>query len=318
LLNRAVNNSEKVFAMGKALFHIMLAAAVFFINIHSVNWAFGGTPELPFHAGEKMTFQVKWLSVLAGEATIELLPPETLNSEDSNHFLFTVRTSEFADIFYKVRDRIESYADANMTHSLLYTECHRGKSMKDASVDFDWVKQEAQYSKKGESEKRPPVAIVPGTFDPLSVFFAFRLIDLNEKSEIILPATDGKKMVLGKVNVVRKEVIKVNGISYDTFLVEPELGDLGGVFDKSKDAKLQIWVTADNRHIPVRMKSKVAVGSFIAELTSYYEGTETERLDPAVNPSTELSVMSPSTILGTMSGSNSLSNELQNDDANTQ
>jgi hypothetical protein len=265
--------------MGKALFHIMLAAAVLLININSLNRAFGGTPELPFHSGEKMTFQVKWLSVLAGGATIELLPPETLNSEDSNHFLFTVRTSEFVDMFYKVRDRIESYTDANMTHSLLYTESHRGKSRKDASVDFDWVKQEAQYSKKGENKQRPPVAIVPGTFDPLSIFFAFRLIDLNEKSEIILPATDGKKMVLGKVNVVRKEVIKVNGISYDTFLVEPELGDLGGVFDKSKDAKLQIWVTADNRHIPVRMKSKVAVGSFVAELASYYEGTGTERPD---------------------------------------
>ena len=265
--------------MGKALFHIMLAAAVLLININSLNRAFGGTRELPFHAGEKMTFQVKWLSVLAGGATIELLPPETLNSEDSNHFLFTVRTSEFVDMFYKVRDRIESYTDANMTHSLLYTESHRGKSRKDASVDFDWVKQEAQYSKKGENKQRPPVAIVPGTFDPLSIFFAFRLIDLNEKSEIILPATDGKKMVLGKVNVVRKEVIKVNGISYDTFLVEPELGDLGGVFDKSKDAKLQIWVTADNRHIPVRMKSKVAVGSFVAELASYYEGTGTERPD---------------------------------------
>jgi hypothetical protein len=221
-------------------------------------------------------------------------------------------------MFYKVRDRIESYTDANMTHSLSYTESHRGKSRKDSSIGFDWVKQEAQYSKKGESKQRPPIAIVPGTFDPLSIFFAFRLIDLNEKSEIILPATDGKKMVLGKVNIVGKEVIKVNGISYDTFLVEPELGDLGGVFDKSKNAKLQIWVTADNRHIPVRMKSKVAVGSFVADLASYYEGTRSGSMDSAVTPSDELGVISPSTILETMSDSNGLSSELQNNDANTQ
>jgi hypothetical protein len=309
LLNSAVKYSKKVFAMKKALFYIVLTAALFFTNKNCVSQASGGAPELPFHVGEKMTFQVKWLSVVAGDATIELLPQESLKGEDSNHFLFTVRTSEFVDMFYKVRDRIESYTDANMTHSLLYTESHRGKSRKNASVDFDWLKQEAQYYKKDESNKRPPVAIVPGTFDPLSVFFAFRLCDLNEKSEIILPATDGKKMVLGKVNVIKKEVIKVNGISYDTFLVEPELGDLGGVFEKSKEAKLQIWVTADNRRIPVRMKSKVAVGSFIAELTSYYEGAGTERLDSVANPSTELK---------TMSDSNEPSIELQNDDANTQ
>jgi hypothetical protein len=40
------------------------------------------------------------------------------------------------------------------------------------------------------------------------------------------------------------------------------------VFKKSKDAKLQIWVTADARRIPVKIKSKVAVGSFVGELMS--------------------------------------------------
>ena len=31
-------------------------------------------------------------------------------------------------------------------------------------------------------------------------------------------------------------------------------------------ALVVIWVTADHRHIPVKLKSKVAVGSFVAEL----------------------------------------------------
>jgi len=43
---------------------------------------------------------------------------------------------------------------------------------------------------------------------------------------------------------------------------------VGGVFEKTKDAKIHIWVTADERRIPVRIKSKVAIGSFIGELTS--------------------------------------------------
>ncbi len=35
-------------------------------------------------------------------------------------------------------------------------------------------------------------------------------------------------------------------------------------------------VTADHRHIPVRMKSKVAVGNFIAELVEMVEGSTNE------------------------------------------
>jgi hypothetical protein len=50
--------------------------------------------------------------------------------------------------------------------------------------------------------------------------------------------------------------------------VEPNLEHIGGVFKKSKDAKLKIWVTADSRRIPVKIKSKVAVGSFVGELMS--------------------------------------------------
>jgi len=50
--------------------------------------------------------------------------------------------------------------------------------------------------------------------------------------------------------------------------VEPDLQHIGGVFEKSKDAKLKIWVTADKRRIPVKVKSKVRVGSFVAELIS--------------------------------------------------
>jgi hypothetical protein len=35
-----------------------------------------------------------------------------------------------------------------------------------------------------------------------------------------------------------------------------------------KNEKLRVWVTADKRHIPVKIKSKVKVGSFVGELIS--------------------------------------------------
>jgi Protein of unknown function (DUF3108) len=237
------------------------------LNMACFNTAWGETPDLPFRSGEKMTFQVRWSFILAGEATIELLPVTNISEKDAHHFLFTAKTSEFVDIFYKVRDRIESYTDISMHHSLFYYRSHEGKSVKDTTVEFDWDKNQAQYSRIGESKKTDPLPIPEGTFDPLSVFFVFRI-----------PVTDGKQVVLGKVNVIKEEKVIVNGTSYDTFLVEPELGNIGGVFEKSKDAKLQIWVTSDDRRIPVRIKSKVIVGNFVADLTSYRDGTDSDQV----------------------------------------
>jgi hypothetical protein len=218
----------------------------------------------PFCPGEKLTFQIKWSFLPAGEAVLEILPMTTINGVRAYHFLMTARTYPFIDLFYKARDRIDSYTDAEITHSILYKKRKKGKSKRDVLVNFDWQRLEAQYSNFGE--KRKPISIRPGSFDPLSVFYAFRLHELRENAEIQAPVTDGKRCVVGRARIVKRETIKVAHRTYDTFLAEPHLQRIRGVFEKSKDAKFQIWITADNRRIPVKVKSKVVVGSFVAEL----------------------------------------------------
>jgi len=217
----------------------------------------------PFHSGERLKFHVRWGPIPAGNSVLEVLPSETVDGMQCNHFVMTARTNSFADLFYKVRSRIDAYTDLEMTHSVLYKNRKKGRNKRNIIVNFDWEKKEALYSDFGK--KRKPVSILPGTFDPLSVFYYFRLTDLKVNREIESPVTDGKKCITGKTRVIKRETIQVLGKSYDTYLVEPELSHLRGVFEKSKNARLQIWVTKDSR-TPVRIKSKVFVGSFVAEL----------------------------------------------------
>jgi hypothetical protein len=93
-------------------------------------------------------------------------------------------------------------------------------------------------------------------------------VEFDVGSVIKGPMTDGKRCKVAEIRVVSRERIKVNGKKYDTFKMVPDIKDVGGVFEKSKNAKIELWCTADHRHIPVRMKSKVLVGNFKAELES--------------------------------------------------
>jgi hypothetical protein len=223
--------------------------------------------ELPFSPGEKLTFKLKWMFITAGEAVLEVLPFETINHVKSYHFALTAKSSSFVDHFYKVRDRIDAYMSEEMTHSMLYKkDQHEGKRIRDEVVEFDWKRNKAQYS--NFKKRRKPIDISPGTFDPLSAFYYVRLVDIKENSVVERPVTDGKKCVVGQAAVIRREEIKIAGVTYDTYLIEPDLRHVGGVFEKSKDAKIQIWITADKRRIPVKLKSKVVVGSFVGELVS--------------------------------------------------
>lgn len=223
--------------------------------------------DFPFYPGEKLTFQLRWSLIPAGKAVLEVLPMETINGIKSYHFVMTAKTNSFVDVFYKFRTRIDAYTDIKMTHSILYKKKKSLRNkIKDVVVNFNWEKNKAIYSTSKKTRK--PIDVLPGSFDPFSAFYYTRLFDPNKNSIIKRPVTDGKKCVIGKASVIKRETIKVAGKTYDTYLIEPDLEHVAGVFEKSKDATIQLWITADKRRIPVQIKSKVVVGSFVGELVS--------------------------------------------------
>ena len=240
---------------------------VFITILGSSHDIIAGEKDFPFHPGEKLTFVLKWTIIPAGESVLEVLPMETLDGVKTYHFLMTAESNAFIDAFYKVRDRIDAYTNTEMTHSVLYKKKQReGNSHRDVIVKFDWQNNKAQYTNL--NERRPPIDIMPGSFDPLSAFYFVRFFDFQKTSKIERPVTDGKKCIIGRLSVIKRETLKLQSGTYDTYLIEPELKHIGGVFEKSKDAKIQLWVTADKRKIPVKIKSKVVVGSFVGELVS--------------------------------------------------
>jgi hypothetical protein len=227
----------------------------------------GDEKDLPFQPGEKLTFELRWTIIPAGESTLEVLPMKTIDGIKAYHFQLTAESNSFVDVFYKVRDRIDSFVSADVTHSILYKKKqHEGNTRRDIVVNFDWRNKKAQYT--NFNEKKPSIDILPGSFDPLSAFYFVRLADIKEKSTIERPITDGKECIIGRLSVIKRETVHLKIGTYDTFLVEPELKHIGGVFEKSKNAKIQLWVTADKRKIPVKIKSEVVVGSFVGELVS--------------------------------------------------
>ena len=244
-----------------------LSIALFF----SIPSAIAAEGAVPFQPGEKMSFSFGWNLFPGGTGTMEVLPFTDVNGVEAYHFAMTAKSNSFIDLFYKVRDRYESYADPEMTHSLLYTERKKGSEKRDITVTFDWESEKVQYTNFRKSKK--PISVLPGSFDPLSVYYAFRLIDLEVGKIIEIPVTDGKKSVMGRARVTKRETIIVDGREFDTYRIQPYLEHFGGVFKKSKKAKLDIWLTADEKKIPVRIRVKVIIGSVTFEYI-IPEGTE--------------------------------------------
>lgn len=219
----------------------------------------------PYGPGETLEYDLYWEFIPAGTALLEVSPTVEYAGLSAYHFIMTVKTNSFIDRFYKVRDQIESYTDRPLNRSLMYRKKQQeGRHRRDIQVTFDWERSVAEYSNFGKKQK--PIAIVAGTVDPLSILYALRLMPLKENTEVETPVSDGKKCVIGKARIGDRERVRVGDKVYETYLLEPDLKDLGGIFRKSEGAKVRIWVTDDEFRTPVRVTSKVSVGYFIAEL----------------------------------------------------
>lgn len=225
------------------------------------------TQDASFRPGERLVFQLRWGFVPVGEATLEILPEEEINGVPAWHFVLTAKSNSFADVFYKVRDRVDSYVDRGLNHSILYKKDQQeGKTRRNVEVVFNWDENKADYSNFGKEQKT--ISLMPDTLDPLAAFYFLRQTPFQEGTEVTRPITDGKKNVIGRVRMQGRETLEINGRTYDTMLVEPDLQHVGGVFEKSKNAKIRLWLSADNPRLLVRLQSKVVVGSFVADLVA--------------------------------------------------
>lgn len=223
--------------------------------------------ELPFAPGERLHFSLMWERITVAEAVLAVERFVDLAGRPALHISMTAKTRPFFDFFYKVRDRIDSFVTPDARSSLYLNKKQReGGYRREYTVRFDQQAGRAFYESSSGNEKI--TEIMPGrTLDELAVYYYFRLIPSLEAGQTLTsPVTDGKKFVIGEARVVRRETVTVEAGTFDAFLVEPDLQHLGGVFKQSDDAVLQIWVTADDQRIPVKIRSKVAVGHFNAEL----------------------------------------------------
>jgi len=268
--------------LGVVLLALSLAASVVAAQEESAEQVdvpkYERLPELPFPPGEKIFYTIRWSVFTVGSAEMELIGPVERDGEQVWQLVMTARTNGFADKIFKVRDYNAVWVDEDFTHPVYYVKNQKeGSTDRDVVVTFDWVNNKAQYSSGGEA--REPIDVMPDSWDPLGITYAVRTMKLDGVSHLSIPSTDGKKSAITEIEVSGVESVKVPAGRFDVIVMSPDTKDLGGVFKKSDDAGIKIWFTNDERHIPVKMASKVVVGSFVAEMERI-EGPGAEKYNP--------------------------------------
>lgn len=223
---------------------------------------------LSFGVGEKLKFKVRWGPIKAGNATMEI--PETIEYKGRKCFRIVsiAESSKFLSAFFKVRDRVESIMDVEGLYSLHFEKHIReGKFQADKSVDFDQQNHLALTDKD-------TIPVPPFVQDVLSALYYVRTQTLEIGKSIFVDNHTDKKNYPLEVKVLKKERVEVDAGTFDCVVVQPIL-QAAGVFEQK--GTLTVWLTDDQKKMPVLMKSKVVIGSITTELTDYRLGRVGEK-----------------------------------------
>jgi len=222
-----------------------------------------------FQRGEYLKYRVfydSWMTswMTAGYGTMEI-NPEPVDISGRPAFQITVlgNSAGLFDLFFKVRDRLDSYVDQEALIPLKFIRNTReGGYKKDDTVFFDHVGLTATSTRK---IKKIPEYVQ----DIVSAFYYVRTWDFDTAvadDRYYLDFFLDDSVYHSEIIFLGRKTIRTDFGKIDCMGFKPRVA-VGEVF--TDPYPMELWVTDDKNKIPVLMKSAVFIGSVKIELVEY-------------------------------------------------
>lgn len=221
-------------------------------------------PNYAFQVGEKLTFDISYGFVTAGEAVMEVPSMRLINDRRAYEVNVKAKSLPSFDWMFKVRDRYTTYIDEKGIFPWRFDQIVReGKYSRDFAAFFDPVDKTAITTDK-QTHATPAYV-----HDIVSAFYYVRTLDLSKtkKGEVIKLENFYKDRSHPlNIKVLGRQKVETDAGTFNTIVLEPMVVE-GGLF--KNEGSIKIWLTDDHNKMPVKMSTKVLIGSIDAELSKY-------------------------------------------------
>lgn len=216
-------------------------------------------PETPFDVGERLEFSVGYGPLPAGSMAIEIQDLTTFRGTPAYHIVFDAETNKAVSFVYELDSHEESWFDAVRFRSLRYLK-RSVENDKQYTREYRFDQDaHLRITPEGEAKSASPHAV-----DQLAFMYYLRLLPLKPGAKFVLNNSADPNDNPVTIRVLKKERVKVPAGTYETWVLDLDVTTDNGVFKKGGENR--IWLTADDARFPVKLSSKIGLGSFQAEL----------------------------------------------------
>ncbi|NEV94479.1 DUF3108 domain-containing protein [Psychroflexus sp. YR1-1] len=232
-------------------------------------WTLTGFSQSAYEEGEWLSFKIKYGWFNTSTASLEI-DKVNLDGEDVYHIVGIGKSVGLLDLFFKVRDRYETYITEDKGLPLKFIrDINEGGYEKNKELFFNHAANEVVVVDL-KHDTTETFDLKNNTQDMLSAFYKLRnTIDLSTLKV-------GQEFYLNMFFDNENYDFKTKFLGFET--IETKFGKVPAlkfrpyvkaerVFEESES--LTFWVSADKNKIPLKIKAELAVGSLTAELDQF-------------------------------------------------
>jgi hypothetical protein len=215
-----------------------------------------------FSPGEELHFQVQWASFLAaGRATLSSEKGPGPQRRSACIYRLQAETSRWFSPIYEGRYTMRTFTDCP-TGELLRTEMIQVERERKSETWCDYH-PEAGYAESKEGIRFP---VLPGARDPLSALFAVRAAPLRAGGEYTLEVQDMGRDIRIEIAVNGPEATAVPAGAFEALRLDCRIRRQ---LDIRPEIPLRLWLSNDERRLPLRADVELPVGNASILLESF-------------------------------------------------
>ena len=242
---------------------VITALAAFAVRAEAQPSAVESLPmaAVPFAVGEELVFHAKFGVLPAGTARMRVDGIDTVRGRPAYHVVFTV---DGGLPFFRVHDRYESWMDVETLSSLRH-EQHVSEGRYHRNTTYEIMPERGEYQRNDE----PPRPTVANPLDDGSFIYAVRMAGMHvgETQRVDRYFVPDKNPVV--LTGVREDTVTVDAGTFATIVIRPTI-KTSGIFSENGEAR--VWLSNDDRRLPVQLKTKFSRFSLTLLLTSVTYG----------------------------------------------
>ncbi|MFZ0890655.1 MAG: DUF3108 domain-containing protein [Candidatus Binataceae bacterium] len=220
---------------------------------------------IPFGDGAQLVYRASWIGIPAADARIEL------HRDRKNRAMWSgeawLSTNKAVDILYQMRDHLrEDFSRSSLAPAGFHITQHENRRRNEYLASFDHKTGVVTMTKRNRRGAQTSRFLSHNPWGPISGAMMALSQPLALGDELTFDVFGGRNRYVIRFKVARRERISTPLGDFDALRIVPSMLYLSDSDARHEARETTVWVSADDRHLPLRIEAAAFIGTLRIDL----------------------------------------------------